>query len=62
MGSSSTDDLPHNLSNNWNHNVNIGTIAALLEGIILQPTLYWKNALAAKLPLSIGFIFILKAL
>ena len=50
----SKETLPHNLSNKWNQNLTIGTIAALLEGVILQPTLYWKNALAAKLPLTIN--------
>ena len=37
----------------------LGTIAAFLEGIILQPTLYWKNAKAQKLPftLSLNLIY-----
>eukprot|EP00981_Chlorochromonas_danica_P001965 scaffold405_cov179-Ochromonas_danica.AAC.9 len=29
-------------------------IAALVEGIILQPTLYWKNARAQKLPFTLN--------
>jgi hypothetical protein len=28
----------------------LGIIAAFIEGILLQPTLYWKNAAAQKLP------------
>jgi solute carrier family 25 citrate transporter 1 len=35
-------------------NVQLGVIAALIEGIVLQPTLYWKNAMAQGLPTSIN--------
>eukprot|EP01040_Poterioochromonas_malhamensis_P008823 gene8823-9558_t len=31
----------------------LGTVAAFIEGIILQPTLYWKNAKAQKLPFTL---------
>lgn len=33
-------------------NVIIGVIAAFVEGALLQPTVYWKNARAQKLPMS----------
>jgi hypothetical protein len=35
-------------------NFSLGVVAAFIEGIILQPTLYWKNAKAQKLPFSIN--------
>eukprot|EP01039_Chlorochromonas_danica_P009178 gene9178-10133_t len=35
-------------------NFTLGTVAALVEGIILQPTLYWKNARAQKLPFTLN--------
>jgi len=31
----------------------IGTIAAFIEGVLLQPTLYWKNAKAQNLPFTL---------
>jgi solute carrier family 25 (mitochondrial carnitine/acylcarnitine transporter), member 20/29 len=34
-------------------NFSLGVVAAFIEGILLQPTLYWKNAKAQKLPFSI---------
>jgi hypothetical protein len=33
-------------------NISIGIIAALTEAVILQPTLYWKNARATRAPMS----------
>lgn len=33
-------------------NAEVGLIAAVIEGIILQPTLYWKNARAQGLPFT----------
>lgn len=33
-------------------NFSLGVIAALIEGLILQPTVYWKNARAQNLPFS----------
>lgn len=35
-------------------NTILGVTAAFLEGVILQPTLYWKNARAMKLPFTIN--------
>lgn len=35
-------------------NVTIGVIAAFIEGVLLQPTLYWKNARAQKLPFTLN--------
>lgn len=35
-------------------NILLGGIAALTEGILLQPTLYWKNCLQQGLPLSMS--------
>jgi hypothetical protein len=35
-------------------NILVGVIAAFIEGVLLQPTLYWKNARAAKLPFTIN--------
>jgi hypothetical protein len=32
----------------------LGVVAAFIEGIILQPTLYWKNAKAQNLPFTIN--------
>lgn len=32
----------------------LGVVAAFIEGIILQPTLYWKNAKAQGLPFSLN--------
>ncbi len=32
----------------------IGTIAAFIEGVLLQPTLYWKNAKAQNLPFTLN--------
>ena len=32
----------------------VGSTAAFLEGIALQPTLYWKNTRAQNLPLTIN--------
>ena len=34
-------------------NVGLGVTVALVEGIILQPTLYWKNAMQQALPLTL---------
>ena len=34
-------------------NVLLGTCAAFIEAVILQPTLYWKNAKAQRMPFSI---------
>jgi hypothetical protein len=34
-------------------NAAVGVVAAFIEAVILQPTLYWKNAKAQNLPLSI---------
>ena len=31
----------------------LGVTSALLEGVLLQPTLYWKNMRQQRLPLSI---------
>lgn len=33
-------------------NMQVGVIAAFLEGIVLQPTIYWKNARALALPFT----------
>ena len=35
-------------------NVSIGVLAAFLEGIILQPTLFWKNAKAQHIPFTMN--------
>ena len=35
-------------------NVTVGVLAAFVEGVILQPTLYWKNAKAQKLPFTMN--------
>lgn len=35
-------------------NFSIGVIAAFIEGIALQPTLYWKNARAHRLPFTMN--------
>jgi hypothetical protein len=35
-------------------NVGVGTFAALIEGVLLQPTLYWKNARAQGLPFTVN--------
>lgn len=35
-------------------NVTIGVLAAFVEGVILQPTLFWKNAKAQNMPFSIN--------
>lgn len=35
-------------------NTTLGIVTAVIEGIILQPTLYWKNARALKLPFSLN--------
>lgn len=44
------------MSSNLNEGQNfmLGVVAAFIEGIILQPTLYWKNAKAQKLPFSLN--------
>jgi hypothetical protein len=44
------------MSNNLTEfqNFQIGVVAAFIEGVILQPTLYWKNAKAQKLPFSMN--------
>lgn len=34
-------------------NTALGVAAAFIEGVILQPTLYWKNARAMKLPFTL---------
>ena len=39
---------------NSSQNASIGVVAAMLEGIVLQPTLYWKNARALKLPFTLN--------
>ena len=33
-------------------NMSVGVLAAFVEGVILQPTLYWKNARALALPFT----------
>mmetsp|Transcript_21848 Transcript_21848/g.36559 ORF Transcript_21848/g.36559 Transcript_21848/m.36559 type:complete len:272 (+) Transcript_21848:100-915(+) len=35
-------------------NLMLGTIAAFIEAVILQPTLYWKNARAQQLPFTLN--------
>lgn len=35
-------------------NFSLGVIAALIEGFLLQPTVYWKNARAQNLPFSLN--------
>ena len=35
-------------------NTILGTIAAFIEAVLLQPTLYWKNANAMKLPFTLS--------
>jgi len=35
-------------------NLQIGILAAFIEGVVLQPTLYWKNARAHKLPFTLN--------
>lgn len=35
-------------------NFSLGVVAAFIEGIILQPTLYWKNAKAQNLPFTMN--------
>jgi hypothetical protein len=37
----------------WVREFTVGTVAAFVEAIILQPTLYWKNARAQRLPFTI---------
>jgi len=44
--------MSHDLSELQNFQV--GVVAAFIEGVILQPTLYWKNAKAQKLPFSMN--------
>jgi solute carrier family 25 (mitochondrial carnitine/acylcarnitine transporter), member 20/29 len=39
---------------NSSQNGSIGVIAAMIEGLVLQPTLYWKNARAVKLPFTLN--------
>jgi solute carrier family 25 (mitochondrial citrate transporter), member 1 len=39
---------------NGYQNTLLGVTAAFIEGIILQPTLYWKNARALNLPFSLN--------
>lgn len=38
----------------WNSPCAGGDTAAFVEGVILQPTLYWKNARAQKLPFTLN--------
>lgn len=35
-------------------NATVGSLAAFIEAVILQPTLYWKNARAQRLPFTIN--------
>lgn len=35
-------------------NTSLGVMTAIIEGIILQPTLYWKNARALRLPFTLN--------
>jgi solute carrier family 25 carnitine/acylcarnitine transporter 20/29 len=35
-------------------NVSIGVLAAFIEGVILQPTLFWKNAKAQNIPFTMN--------
>ena len=35
-------------------NMQLGVLAAFIEGVILQPTLYWKNAKALSLPFTLN--------
>ena len=35
-------------------NLLLGTFAAFIESILLQPTLYWKNARAQNLPFTLN--------
>lgn len=35
-------------------NIGIGSIAATMQGVLLQPTLYWKNASAQGLPFTLN--------
>lgn len=44
--------MSHELS--FRQNVMLGSVAAFIEGILLQPTLYWKNAKAQGLPFTIN--------
>lgn len=37
----------------WVREFTVGTTAAFIEAILLQPTLYWKNARAQKMPFTI---------
>jgi hypothetical protein len=39
---------------NPSQNIGLGIVTAIIEGLILQPTLYWKNAKALKLPFTIN--------
>ena len=51
----SCTNVSHRLQlSNDKQNVIIGVIAAFIETLILQPTLYWKNARAQKLPFSLN--------
>jgi hypothetical protein len=35
-------------------NTELGVLAAFIEGVLLQPTLYWKNARAMQLPFTLN--------
>jgi solute carrier family 25 carnitine/acylcarnitine transporter 20/29 len=39
---------------NPTQNLGLGVMTAVVEGLLLQPTLYWKNARAMKLPFTIN--------
>ena len=54
-GVCSTDKLPRvhrSLRLSDVENVGVGMLAAFIEGVLLQPTLYWKNARAQGLPFT----------
>ena len=44
--------MSHELSDA--ENVGVGVGAALIESLLLQPTLYWKNARAQGLPFTMN--------
>ena len=35
-------------------NIGVGVVAAFVEGILLQPTLYWKNAKIQRMPFTMN--------
>lgn len=48
------DDRAMSKSLTEGENAALGVFAAIIEGVLLQPTLYWKNARAQQLPFTIN--------